>query len=257
MSKKTKVINFEIGDVVFLQSDLDCKNPLTVKENNEEGNTIGNNVCCSWIDKQGLSHYINVSSPMLKYGAVKTNEEVKHFDLLFSESQNVYGLKKYSSLIGSFVQGKDVSDDYDTRFTYNFKKYGKNKETIKSHLKLIAYYLGIDTIVAIPAHTAEPNQMQLIYGEVIQRVNEVLPRKYNHDKPIQSNYFESYVVDFKSIKGKKIMLLDDVITSGQTMNHFDSVFTAKGFEVVRFSIGIAEKLNPIPINQLFYMQNIT
>lgn len=66
MSKKTKNINFQVGDIVCLQSDIDCKTPLTVKSNDEQSIIIGNDICVTWIDRQGLCHYTNVSSPMLK-----------------------------------------------------------------------------------------------------------------------------------------------------------------------------------------------
>jgi phosphoribosylpyrophosphate synthetase len=78
-----------------------------------------------------------------------------------------------------------------------------------------------------------------------QRVKEVQARKYTHKEALPTDYAESYLIDVGKILGKRVLLVDDVITSGATIRHFAETLEALGFEVVLFGLGLQKRLKPL------------
>ena len=131
----------------------------------------------------------------------------------------------------------------DARFVYDFKKYFKNSEIIKIMIDSFAAYHQCKVIVPIPASTTEPNSLQKLYASVIYRHIPTEPRKYNHLKPIDEDYKNSYSISH-DLEPCKILLVDDICTTGKTINYFAEEFEKRGFEVVKLALAIDYKLEP-------------
>lgn len=247
----------KIGDIVALNSNREL--PMTVTDVWEKSDFCKQDtIWCKWIDKRGKPHIENFPpnslTPYIEEDLEDKNS--KDFPLLYCDLLGVYGLKIYASLIGSFTHGQDKSLEYSTRFVYNFKKYGKQSERVRQMILAVATHFACDTVVAIPPHTTDPNEMQKLFGQTIVRTKEVSARKYNHNFPLSDDYANSYHINFEGIKGSKILLIDDIVTSGATILHFAQVFENKGFEVIKLGIGLDKKLE-IEAIQLITLRNIT
>ncbi len=134
---------------------------------------------------------------------------------------------------------------------YDFKKYGSHRELITNYLTILKSYFDTQTIVAVPSHTTDINNLQLIVGTVIKRIAESEPRKYNHKVALSKDYENTYQIDFDKLKEKKIILVDDIVTSGETINHFALALQNKGYEVVKFALGIDYKQQAKSINTFY------
>nr|MCU0391396.1 phosphoribosyltransferase [Thermoflexibacter sp.] len=236
--------NIKKGDIVYLNSNPSVLTTVSL--------VLDDIVCIQWIDEFKKERSITTCPEALTLATpehvekinsrAENGEKTQNFELLYCDKLNVYGLKIYASLIASFTHDQPKELEHETRFTYDFKKYMKHANTIKSMITAVANRFSCRCIVAIPPHTTEPNSLQKLFGNLITRTTEVLPRKYNHKKPLPNDYGTSYHINLEAIPQGKILLVDDILTSGATINHFAQIFEGKGYEVVKFCIGIDKKL---------------
>jgi orotate phosphoribosyltransferase len=56
------------------------------------------------------------------------------------------------------------------------------------------------------------------------------------------------------LKEKKVLLIDDVATSGKTLNHFAKELQNKGFEVIKFGLGLSHKLSFEKISSFYLLE---
>lgn len=199
-------------------------------------------VVCSWLNNSNdkKTSYIKESCLL----PIDLQKQLQKYPLLFCEKLNCYGFKVYSSLLaGNFHKNENFNDtsEKDTRFVYDFKKYGSHRELITNYLTIVKSYFDTQTIVAVPSHTTDINNLQLIVGSVIKRIATSEPRKYNHKVPLSKEYANSYTIDFSKLKEKKVILIDDIVTSGETINHFAAALQQQGYEVIKFALGIDYK----------------
>jgi orotate phosphoribosyltransferase-like protein len=209
-------------------------------------------VVCSWFNNANEKKTSYFKENCLV--PLTITKELQKYPLLFCEKLDCYGFKVYSSLLaGNFHKNENFNDnsEKDTRFVYDFKKYGSHRELITNYLTILKSYFDTQTIVAVPAHTTDINNLQLIVGTVIKRIAESAPRKYNHKLALSKDYANTYQIDFGKLKEKKIILVDDVVTSGETINHFADALQAKGYEVVKFALGIDYKQQAKIINTFY------
>lgn len=210
-------------------------------------------VKCSWLDSK--NNLVNgfFSENMLV--AVSGTKELKKYDLLYCKQINCFGFKNYGSIIANNFHSQNLNADTEiakeTRFVYDFKKYGHHWEVLGNYFLLLKSYFNTQTVIAIPSHTTEINQLQKMFGTVIKRIAVCEERKYNHKIAISDSYKMTYSIDFEAITTKKVILVDDVVTSGETMGHFANVLESKGFEVVKFALGIKDKLQPVVVNSFY------
>lgn len=169
----------------------------------------------------------------------------KH-DIRLLKWKDIYSLVIYTSIISNNFNRKSKKkkgNSHDARDIYNFKKYFKNSDTFKVIIEAVAKHYKCTQIVSIPASTTEPNSLQKLFGSLILRHIPTEPRKYNHSKPIDDDYKNSYSISH-DLEPQKILLIDDICTTGKTINYFAEVFENKGFEVVKFSLALDYKLEP-------------
>jgi phosphoribosylpyrophosphate synthetase len=209
-------------------------------------------VSCTWLNKEGKKEMGSFKEITLIPLDIK--KELQKYPLLFCEKLDCYGFKVYSSLLaGNFHKNENFNDnsEKETRFVYDFKKYGSHRELITNYLTILKSYFDTQTIVAVPSHTTDINNLQLIVGTVIKRIAETAPRKYNHKVALSKDYENTYQIDFGKLKEKKIILVDDIVTSGETINHFAQALQNKGYEVVKFALGIDYKQQAKSINTFY------
>ncbi len=237
----TEYEGFKIGDTVRLKSDKSVL--MTVIS---IGDSEKRKIYAQWFDMRGNLH----EKEFLPSSLTHANTLAK-IPIYKAKDFEFYGLKIYSSLLANSFGKTDLEAEKSTRFVYNFKKEGRNKSEVSYSLDLVKKAFDCQTIVSVPSRSPAPNELQKLFGQIITRLEELAPRKYAHNKPLVENYEGSYRIDFEKIKGK-ILLVDDVITSGETIRHFSNRLESEGFEVVKFALGLDHKLEPYQYKEFFY-----
>ncbi len=249
---------FKIGDKVT----FDNKTEMVVSaymENYYGHKKVG--IVCKYATKKGKLETTLFPEEALSLFAEKQQSSLKSYPLLYCKDLNCYGFKIYSSLIANnfakehFEESQKNLSEQETRFVYDLKKYGANTEIIKKYFLLLQAHFETQTIIAVPAHTTETNNLQKIYGTIITRIAEVAPRKYNHKQALSEDYSKSYTINFDKLKEKKVLLIDDVVTSGETLNHFAKELQNKGFEVVKFGLGLSHKLSFEKVSSFYLLES--
>lgn len=226
-----------IGDVVYLKNDMARAVPMVVVEIGDLGS-----ISLQWFgrDMQIISRSFPLEVLCTGLPAEKS-KEYSTFDLL--RAGKFFGLYGYDSLIAQNLAG---STDFasETRLVYEFKRNNAKVKFFEERVRMVACGLGCSDIVAVPPHLPTANNLQLIFGETIRRVKEVQARKYTHKEALPTDYAESYLIDVGKILGKRVLLVDDIITSGATITHFAETLEALGYEVVLFGLGLRKTLKP-------------
>jgi hypothetical protein len=169
---------------------------------------------------------------------------------------DILGLRFYTSILSSALQTKahrEKGDPTDTRWVFNFKKYFKNADEIELIVETVASFFECADILAIPPSRVEnqPNSLQRLFGEKIRRVRDVETRKYHHKAPLSADYVDSYTIEKDVIKGTRLLVVDDICTTGTTLNHFAMRLESEGLNVVKFALGLDYKLDIIVAETIF------
>ena len=154
-----------------------------------------------------------------------------------------YGIWLYVSMFGARA-AHDYDSAREAQKVYNFKRYGYLKAEVKATVEAAASALGCDAIVACPSHTTEPNRLQELFGSVLTRKTEVASRKYSHEAEID---FEAECATLEiqdGFKAKKVLIVDDVATTGKTLRFYRLLFKSLGIESEVFALGVYRNLNP-------------
>jgi predicted amidophosphoribosyltransferase len=236
---------YNIGDIVALKSNLAFK--MTVSELDTIDETIG----CTFVNKNQKIEEIFLNPQILTSISESIKElELNEIPLIYSKGKDCYSFYKYKSIIASNMHGEnsDNTATAGTRLVFNFKKYyPSNKQDFYNLVTIAKHYLKCEQIVCVPGHTLELNSLQKTFGVTIERIKNSEPRKYNHKKSLPKDYSDTYSIDFTKLQ-QNILLLDDVLTSGATMNHFRNELQNKGFTVKCLALGIDHKIQTEMIN---------
>ncbi|MFY7787119.1 MAG: phosphoribosyltransferase [Thermoflexibacteraceae bacterium] len=245
----------KIGDRVFLHNT-----PLTVHSLQESflwENPDYPEVMCVWIDNTGQKKLEVLKECTLRKAIdEQVSKQLEILPLLYSQDIDCYAWKVYSSLLASSFhkdnENFNENSEKETRFVYDFKKYGKHRAKIQDYLTILKAYFDTNTLVVVPSHTPQLNELQKLIGCTIERTTETTPRKYNHKVGLNKDYANSYVIDYQKIKEKKVLLIDDIVNSGTTLNHFAALLQGKGYEVIKFALGMDYKL-PYTLKDRFFV----
>ena len=168
---------------------------------------------------------------------------------------------------------------------YQFKKWYKKTGKVFRVVKCVAEYLECDDIVAVPGSDTKRNNLQRLFGEKIKRIKAVSSRKmskvsvnranvkrffpnaneeeiqekiakFQEEKQNTEDYEGSFEILDKEIRGGKILLVDDITSTGWTLSYFQNRLRAKGFDPVSFALGIDKKKEPVKVDNLFIYQEI-
>ena len=157
-----------------------------------------------------------------------------------------------------FVRGRALYD-YESvaPAIYRFK-YANRREYADFFGEEISRYLGEeirriapDALIPIPLHKARLkkrgyNQAELlakavsrytgvpVYDKILVRVKNTVPLKRLNPQERQKNLKKAFHINGNDVKLKTIILIDDIYTTGSTMDEVTAVLKAAGVEKVYF-----------------------
>jgi len=236
--------SLRVGDIVSLAS-----NPELLMTVTTEPSPHSERVSLSYFDRNNkLQKMLLSEAALVKQNMEEVSQrEPEAIPLLHVADRNVFGLWKYLSWFGQCVNPTTTDDPEvinGARTVYDFKKQFMHRTKVLNLLKIAKLHFKADAMVIVPGHTPQPNNLQILFGTIIHRHKEVEPRKYSHKKPLADHYSDSYSIDFMELNNaKRLLLVDDIYTSGATMNHFADALRREGFEVVCFALSIDYKLD--------------
>lgn len=138
---------------------------------------------------------------------------------------------------------------------YRFK-YGGRREYADFFGEQAAAYLGgfirglePDGLLPVPLHRKRLrargyNQSLLlaralgkrldipVYGNLVARVRNTEPLKYENPQERQNNLKKAFIIRQNDVKLKKVVIVDDIYTTGSTMDEISGVLKAAGVEEV-------------------------
>lgn len=158
----------------------------------------------------------------------------------------------------SFTRGR-VLYEYDSvaLSIYRFK-YGNRREYGRFFGEQLAEYLGgylreiaPDALVPIPLHRARKaargyNQAEVlakVLGEslgievatgLLRRVKNTVPQKKLNYQERQNNLKKAFIISSNDVKLERVVLIDDIYTTGTTINEAASVLREAGVKEVYF-----------------------
>lgn len=161
------------------------------------------------------------------------------------QAGDVFGLNKYASFYRGNTRGADSWTEAER--VYRWKKTGKADASFMAAIRLFQNASKCGRIVAVPGHTLNPSRLQTAFGETIKRTVETPPRKYNHHAITEpADHFD--LTDCPS--SGKVLLVDDVCTSGASLEYFAAMLRERGCEVVKLALGVNRKLEPVPVGEV-------
>ena len=161
---------------------------------------------------------------------------------------DIWGAFVYVSMVNSRAAG-DYESAREAQRVYNFKNNGTGGAKIKALFDGLAARLGCAEIIACPGHGTKETQLQKLFGVTIRRRSEVASRKYAHKKDIdfdaESATLELSYETEQRLKGRRVLVLDDVATTGKTLRFYKRYFEERGIYAELAAIGISKKLDPV------------
>ncbi len=167
--------------------------------------------------------------------------------------RDVYAVEKYASYISMCFKRKSKIEKpprQDVLFVYRFKKYFARADTWDLIIRMICRHFDCTDIVAVPGHLPAENSIQKLFGVKIERIQAVEPRKYTRAAGWPRDYTASYRVHHDRIAGSRILLVDDIYVTGETMNHFAGMLGEK-YQVIPLALGIDYKLKTHEADRLY------
>jgi hypothetical protein len=166
-----------------------------------------------------------------------------HLQIRLLKWANFNALEPYIPSLGALLRmPKDDKTAQASSRVYGFKKHFKNADDFRMILEAAAVHFACDGIVPVPPSSPDrqPNSLQRLFGTPIKRTREVETRKYNHNRFFPEHYRETYEV--APPEGRRFLLVDDILRTGGTMNHFRVTMAGMGLETVPLALGIYYRL---------------
>ena len=184
---------------------------------------------------------------------------ILEYDLYHEETSDVYGVERY---VPHFLRiRKNLKEDADrpenlqcSEWIYNFKKFNRDFLKVKMLIQCIQKMFKCSDVVIVPnsRDCKENNLMRLFGGDKIVRKYTVEKRKYTNREDVNEQaYRKTFVINREKIKGKRLLLVDDISSTGWTMDFFSRELVALGYEVFRFCLGIDYKKIKEPIKEIY------
>lgn len=149
----------------------------------------------------------------------------------------IYGLHAYGSMFDMKINRRKEVHLPQARRVYNFKKHGSNRELFTELIRQFGNAADTDTVIAIPSSSAgRMSLLQEIFGETLKRVKDVEQRKYNHHLPVDD---DGSVILEADVKGRRVLLVDDIVTTGASMLFFRKMLMKEGASVIPLGVGLS------------------
>ena len=157
-----------------------------------------------------------------------------------------------------FVRGRALYDYGSVAGSLYRFKYGKRKEYADFFGEEMATYLrtyiddtGAEALIPVPLHYKRRcargyNQAQElarvlgrhiglpVYGKYLERVRATKPLKHLSPRERQNNLKKAFIIRQNDVKLKVVLLVDDIYTTGSTVNEIAKVLLEAGVEKVYF-----------------------
>lgn len=164
--------------------------------------------------------------------------------LIYAEDaagQGLRGLLIYASTFNTRARG-DARHASQAQRVYRFKAVGENAGTVKRLMEQAAVDLGCVAVWAVPGHEAGAvGHLQRLFGTTIKRTRTTERRKYNHKAPVDVGSLE---FPPPPAAGGRVLLVDDVATSGATLLAIRDHLAGLGIEAVPLVLGLNWRLLP-------------
>lgn len=160
-----------------------------------------------------------------------------------SQDGRIHGVYVYVSLFSGNVTEKAREFLPGTRRVYNFKRYGRGSRWVVQAVGEASSQFGCEAVMVVPGSTPDNTSLQTVFGVSIRRVTAVPRRKYSHASPIPAGY--AGTVEFPAVVPNRVLLLDDVCTSGRTLRWFGQALRMRGAEPVLFCLGLNRRLTAL------------
>ena len=165
-----------------------------------------------------------------------------HDVLLYAEDAaglGIRGLLPYRSTFAARIHG-ERRDALSSQRVYRFKAEGESAAVWRRMIEAASEQLGCGAVWVVPGH--DPNatsQLQELFGVTIRRARTTPPRKYAHTAPVDLGS-----LDFPPppVSGGRVLLVDDVCTSGGTLRAIREHLAGQGVEAVPLALGINARL---------------
>ena len=137
-------------------------------------------------------------------------------------------------------------------------KFQNRREYARAYAEEIQKYLGekllrwnVDCMVPVPIYKKKQisrgfNQAEVLAWEVsrligipvdtelLKRIRKTLPQKELNDEERRKNLINAFQIGKKGVKYKKIILVDDIYTTGSTIDACSKVLKASGIQEIYF-----------------------
>ncbi len=171
----------------------------------------------------------------------------------------VFGWQAYRSQFHA-VQSRGRSDPMASLIIL-FKYKRQNIHLINSVVTSAAAYLNCDVILPCPGHLrGKRSALQWVFGDrLLRRIRTTAKRKFQNEIEIDSaKYAASLWCDFDELRGRSVLLVDDILTAGKTVEFYNEYFQKNGVENVRmFCLGLSSRLNPVPVKHVDFASPVS
>jgi len=166
-----------------------------------------------------------------------------HLQIRLLRWANFHALGPYIPSLGTLLKlPRDDKGVQASSRVYGFKKHFRNADDFRMLLEAAAIHFSCDGILPVPPSSPDrqPNSLQRLFGMPIRRTREAETRKYNHLRFLPQHYRETYEV--APPEGKRFLLVDDILRTGVTMNHFRVTMAGMGLETIPLALGLYYRL---------------
>lgn len=157
------------------------------------------------------------------------------------EYKGIFGYTFYASRTSRYVYKNFLELENLSKLIYNFKRYGRNEQEMETLIWTMKEHFSCSDIIVVPSSKIDKeNVFQALYGTKLIRKIGIPSRKYDREKAIQLDYSSSMEVKKELIEGKRILLVDDICTTGKTISECLSLL--KDYEVIPFVLAFSNTL---------------
>ena len=158
-------------------------------------------------------------------------------------ADGIFGLYRYTSMFSARANGRtDIAAE--AQHVYNFKKHGTRAHEIEAMIRAVAEHFGCGDIIAVPGHTTAASRLQMMFGAKLRRTADVQSRKYNHRAEIEYRA-QAATLAFDPVDAKHLLVVDDICTTGKTLNFYARYFRCRRKQTTLLCIGLNHKMKPV------------